>query len=241
MSETMAATTAHSAEQPNEQEYILPETASDGSPTNAPRRPDLHLSSDVRPRSSSDAATAAAISTGRIRSSSFTEAAVRSPVRVRQSPQRRVLIAIDGSQGSKNAFDWYIVNLHRPTDLALLVHVYAQPSLPAISFSLSKFKFNIPYDVWQERLQEAIDKAHKTVNQYEAVFQTKKIRHQTLMMSGAAGELICQAAKEHHADMIVMGSRGLNALRRSFLGSISSYTLDHAHIPVVIVPTQKHS
>lgn len=113
MSETMAATTAHSAEQPNEQEYILPETASDGSPTNAPRRPDLHLSSDVRPRSSSDAATAAAISTGRIRSSSFTEAAVRSPVRVRQSPQRRVLIAIDGSQGSKNAFDckltsWYV-------------------------------------------------------------------------------------------------------------------------------------
>ena len=68
-----------------------------------------------------------------------------------------------------------------------------------------------------------------------------QIRHQTLMMSGAAGELICQAAKEHNADMIVMGSRGLNALRRSFLGSISSYTLDHAHIPVVIVPTQKHS
>lgn len=192
-----------------------------------------------RPRSSSEAGVASVMAQERTRSTSFTEQGLHSPVRPRASPARRVLLAVDGSQGSKNAFDWYISNLYRPTDLALLVHVYAQPSLPAISFSLTKFKFNIPYEVWQERLQEAIDKAHKTVNHFEAVFQSQKIRHQTLVLSGTAGELICQSAKDHHADVIVMGSRGLNAIRRSFLGSVSSYTLDHAHIPVVVVPTPK--
>ena len=50
--------------------------------------------------------------------------------------------------------------------------------------------------------------------------------------------MICDLAKEKNADLIVMGSRGLNALRRTFLGSVSEYVLHHAHIPTTVVPAK---
>jgi len=50
------------------------------------------------------------------------------------------------------------------------------------------------------------------------------------------GEVICKLAEDEKAQLIVMGSRGMGALRRTFLGSVSDYCVHHAHIPVVIVP-----
>ena len=47
-------------------------------------------------------------------------------------------------------------------------------------------------------------------------------------------EQIVTYANEHSCDLIVMGSRGLGALR-GMLGSVSSYVLRHAEMPVLIV------
>jgi nucleotide-binding universal stress UspA family protein len=48
-----------------------------------------------------------------------------------------------------------------------------------------------------------------------------------------AGEII-KAAKEHRADLIVMGSRGLGQIGGLILGSVSERVLHAAHIPVLI-------
>ena len=55
---------------------------------------------------------------------------------------------------------------------------------------------------------------------------------------GKPGEAIVQKAEENGASLIVMGSRGLNAIRRTFTGSVSDYVLHHANIPVLVVPPQ---
>ena len=52
--------------------------------------------------------------------------------------------------------------------------------------------------------------------------------------SGNPGHGIIKQAKEVHADLIVMGTRGLGAIRRTILGSVSDYVLHHSHIPVAI-------
>ncbi len=49
-----------------------------------------------------------------------------------------------------------------------------------------------------------------------------------------AGEII-KAAKEHKADLIVMGSRGLGQIGGLILGSVSERVLHGAHGPVLIV------
>ena len=50
------------------------------------------------------------------------------------------------------------------------------------------------------------------------------------------GEVICKLAEDKKAQFIVMGSRGMGILRRTFLGSVSDYCVHHAHCPVAIIP-----
>ena len=50
------------------------------------------------------------------------------------------------------------------------------------------------------------------------------------------GYTICKIAKDHSASVIVTGQRGLGAIRRTILGSVSDYVIHHSHIPTVVVP-----
>ena len=50
------------------------------------------------------------------------------------------------------------------------------------------------------------------------------------------GEVIINASDRFKASMIVMGTRGFGALRRTILGSVSYYVVHHTNVPVTIVP-----
>ena len=56
-----------------------------------------------------------------------------------------------------------------------------------------------------------------------------------LVWEGAAGDAIVDAAGAEGADVIVVGRRGLGAVGRIVLGSVSDYVVRHAHCPVLIV------
>ena len=47
---------------------------------------------------------------------------------------------------------------------------------------------------------------------------------------------LLELAKQHDAAAVVVGSRGLGRVKSALLGSVSSGVLDHAHLPVLIVP-----
>lgn len=53
-------------------------------------------------------------------------------------------------------------------------------------------------------------------------------------MAGNSGEAIIAAAKEEKADLIVVGTRGMGKVRRTFIGSVSDYVLRHSDAPVLI-------
>ena len=56
------------------------------------------------------------------------------------------------------------------------------------------------------------------------------------LSGGKPGEAICRVIKECEADLVVMGSRGMGAIRRTIVGSVSDYVLHHSHVPVIICP-----
>ena len=54
--------------------------------------------------------------------------------------------------------------------------------------------------------------------------------------AASPGEMIISSVDRFHGNHIVMGSRGLGIIRRSILGSVSHYVLDHTSVPVTIIP-----
>ena len=55
------------------------------------------------------------------------------------------------------------------------------------------------------------------------------------MEFGDPGENICRIAMDKKANVIVMGTRGLGRIRRTFLGSVSDYVVRHAGCAVTLV------
>jgi len=57
------------------------------------------------------------------------------------------------------------------------------------------------------------------------------------MSGGDAKSAVPQKVKELEVGTLVLGSRGLNAIERWFLGSFSDYCLKHVNCAVVVVKT----
>lgn len=52
-------------------------------------------------------------------------------------------------------------------------------------------------------------------------------------------DALLTAAREHHADLIVVGSHGEGAVTAAFLGSTAMKLLHHSEVPVLVVPRRK--
>merc|ERR1711973_291962 len=150
---------------------------------------------------------------------------------------RKILIPVDGSENAEKAFEWFLKSCwHRETDTIIFFHLYRNPSLPVFSL---KEGIKIPTEEWQKELMSVRETVEKLKDTYVARAQGLKMHYEFLDEAGEnPGPKIIEKAVEKKASLIVMGSRGLNALRRTFLGSVSDYVLHHSNIPVCVVPRE---
>ncbi|XP_031573639.1 uncharacterized protein LOC116307503 [Actinia tenebrosa] len=159
--------------------------------------------------------------------------------------ERKVVIAVDGSPHSYNAFQFYCENIHQKGDLILVIHAFELPTMPAAPYPYG-FAY---YEEWSNLVKRADDEAKELLESIGRKCQRHnkeesekhpgdedKYCFKLFKENGKAGEVICKFAHDEKADMIVMGSRGVGTIRRTFLGSVSDYCVHHAHIPVAVVP-----
>lgn len=59
----------------------------------------------------------------------------------------------------------------------------------------------------------------------------------TVAVAGSAAEVLLSVAAETHADLIVVGNRGMTGAQRFLLGSVPSRVSHHAPCSVLIVHT----
>ena len=64
---------------------------------------------------------------------------------------------------------------------------------------------------------------------------------QTLVKEGDFADTILTSAKEVHADIIVLGSHSQKWLENILVGSVTENVMNDSSIPLLIVPTKKHS
>ena len=60
-----------------------------------------------------------------------------------------------------------------------------------------------------------------------------------LTMAGRPGPAISKIADEFNADLVLVGTRGKGKVRRTILGSVSDYVVNHAPCPVITVRMER--
>ncbi|KAL3865395.1 hypothetical protein ACJMK2_042786 [Sinanodonta woodiana] len=149
-----------------------------------------------------------------------------------ETKRRTVVVAMDGSKHSEYAYQWYLEYVHKDGDLVLLVH----SSDFSLSYPANSMMMNPT--VTGRIFTEFDQSEHMFLTELETLLARTKVDGKVIRVYGHAGEALIEASKEHGADFIVTGTRGLGKFRRTILGSVSDYILHHSRVPVLIC---KHS
>ncbi|XP_073137849.1 uncharacterized protein [Henckelia pumila] len=143
----------------------------------------------------------------------------------------KVIVAIDESEESLFALQW-LLQYYSSIQSLSIIHVlepfplYVLPGVqvvfPTTSITLSANR------VRRENAQTLLaHAAHMCAG--------ARVQANTSILEGDPKEMICEAAEQMNADLIVVGSRGLGKIMRAFLGSVSDYVVHQAKCPVLIV------
>jgi nucleotide-binding universal stress UspA family protein len=151
------------------------------------------------------------------------------------APLRRVILATDGSAESTKALE-FVRNQFQPyrsnaKSERAPIHVsvmYVRIPSPLAPVSI---KSTIPW-IKYPGLKEAGSKlvTQNVQELIEAGFTAEPLRP-----LGKPAEEIMKAASEQSADLIVMGAKGLGAIDRFVLGSVSTRVVQHADCAVLVV------
>jgi len=144
--------------------------------------------------------------------------------------KQQILVGVDGSDESREALLW-------ARDQALAVGgalrvLYAWSPPTVANLSLPPLVDYSPL----RRQAEAFPSAYVA----QELGATPGIPVSTVVVVGDAAAALVDGSR--HADLLVVGSRGLGGLKSVLLGSVSHHCAAHAHCPTVIVrPVQLSS
>ena len=145
----------------------------------------------------------------------------------------RILLAIDGSDASMTAIA-AVARLPLPagsTIELLSVLSTADPSGGAWpSVTLIQ-----PPDARDRSIAAIRDELDRLAERLSGPDRTIRV----MVVEGRPASEIVVAATGLHADLIVMGARGISAIERLLIGSVSAEVVDHAHCPVLVVRSER--
>ncbi|KAG8098158.1 hypothetical protein GUJ93_ZPchr0013g36685 [Zizania palustris] len=161
----------------------------------------------------------------------------------------KVVVAVDASEESLHALAWALDNIvvRRAAGgcggVSSLVVVHAQPGAdhyvyPVAAHGIGAIAYAPAAAI--ESMRKAQDEiSTKVVSRALDACKQREVNATGAILEGDAKEAICQAVEEMHADLLVLGSRGLGKIKRAFLGSVSDYLVHHACCPVLVVKPSK--
>jgi len=145
----------------------------------------------------------------------------------------RVLVGVDDSADARAALRWAAHEAVLRDAQLYVLHTYRNPiGTTPMLLAGPIIDFEAPEREAKSLVEDVVD------GELGAMRPVPDVVNQRVV-DGPPGEMLVEAA--HHADLLVVGSRGRGAARSAVLGSVSSHCVRHAPCPVVVVPrSRKH-
>ncbi|KAI8369503.1 uncharacterized protein BYT42DRAFT_584700 [Radiomyces spectabilis] len=140
--------------------------------------------------------------------------------------KRVVLISLD-KHSADYVFNWAIENFIQPEkDLIILVNVRVvdAPLAPYIN----------PTGFVEELDSGKREESHRLLNEYAHKLHQMNIACKAVAMIGEPKFELVRKATESKADVLIMGSRKMGAVKRTLLGSVSDHCVHNCPCTVVI-------
>lgn len=139
---------------------------------------------------------------------------------------KKILVAVDGSKNSDKALaeakkigtclESHISVIYVMEDIMSHPYVHMQDYKGALD------------EAFKDQGTEVLERAKKELEDYNGEVEF-------LLKPGNPGNRILKVAEEGEYDLIVMGSRGLNAVSRVMIGSVSNKVVNRSDVSVLIV------
>ena len=148
----------------------------------------------------------------------------------------KILVCLDGSKHCERAADKALAIAKESQSCVIILHVGQSDSHDSHASTPTEFTV-----AWQLRSEspltslEMLDDSHRAIETINSQFQRAGMRPEMFFETGHAAAQIVRVAEREGADLIVMGSRGLNPLESLLLGSVSMHVIQHAPCSVLIV------
>ena len=143
----------------------------------------------------------------------------------------RIVVGADGSEGGHAALRWAIAEAKLRGLSLEVVHAWQpmSPTWAGLGAMGAAAEPPVGADELREFAQSVLDAslaAHRD--------ELDDLDVEARLSEGHPASVLVEASR--HADLLVVGSRGLGGVRGMLMGSVSRHVVHHAHCPVVVIP-----
>lgn len=137
----------------------------------------------------------------------------------------RIMVAVDGSEAAKRAAQMAVDLASKTGDELVLCHV----CVPIVYPAETAWVRSPEIDAAQREQGQAL------VTKLASELSQKGVQPRALVLEGPAAESLLERAEADNVSMLVVGSRGRNALARVLLGSVADRLVHLSKRPVLVV------
>lgn len=137
---------------------------------------------------------------------------------------KKYLVAIDGSGYSIDALETAIKFAKKAGGTITLITVL---STDALGFGTQNIRS------YNSTLDENTDKLRSYLDEIKEKYASDKYEIEKIIRIGNISNEIIEESEKH--DLLFIGSRGLGAVKRAFLGSVSGKVINNVDIPAIVV------
>jgi nucleotide-binding universal stress UspA family protein len=140
-----------------------------------------------------------------------------------------VVVGVDNSDASTRAVEFAVARAKHNDWKVVLVHV----------IPWSPYSFQTPSENehrHQEKERELAAATEQVLVPMAAIAEDGGVPHTEVVRHGKPSDTISDVANDSHAVHIIVGRTGDGGLREAVFGSVASRLVQHAHLPVTVVP-----